>query len=140
MSIQPRFDIGNEGTPPIDFVCYDRIIRDRGSVYSVSVGQVYDRADISRFIKRVRAQTGYRKATHHSYAARIAQSGVLYETKQDDGETGAGLVILRMLNSYGVRNGAVCVTRWYGGVKLHGDRFTHVQDATVYALQQFHQV
>jgi len=28
----------------------------------------------------------------------------------------------------------VCVTRWFGGVKLMGDRFKHVQDATKYAV------
>ncbi len=132
----PRLDIGNNRAPRDDFGCYDRIIRDRGSVYSVSIGRVSSRMEIKTFLQRVKSQKGYPKATHHSYAARVAHEGALYETKQDDGETGAGMVILRILQKYGMRDTVVCVTRWFGGVKLHGDRFKHIQDATIYALEQ----
>lgn len=30
----------------------------------------------------------------------------------------------------------ICVTRFYGGVKLMGDRFKHIQDVTKYAITQ----
>ena len=43
------------------------------------------------------------------------------------GEAGAGMVILRMLEQYDVLDHLVVVSRWYGGVKLGGDRFRHVQ-------------
>ena len=46
--------------------------------------------------------------------------------KNDDGETGAGAVILKMLEREGLRDHVVVVTRWYGGVHLGGDRFAHV--------------
>ena len=60
--------------------------------------------------------------------------GVIYETKNDDGETGAGMVILRLLQAADVTNCIVVVTRWFGGTKLMGDRFKHLQDATRHAL------
>ena len=48
--------------------------------------------------------------------------------KGDDGESGAGLVIVRMLEREGLTDHLIVVTRWYGGVKLGGDRFRRVQD------------
>lgn len=47
--------------------------------------------------------------------------------KGDDGEAGAGNVILRMLDREGVEGRLVVVTRWFGGKHLGGDRFRHVQ-------------
>lgn len=47
----------------------------------------------------------------------------------DPFDTGAGLVILRMLEREGLEGHIIVVTRWFGGVKLGGDRFRRVQDA-----------
>ena len=41
----------------------------------------------------------------------------------DDGETHAGVQVLQMMQLAGAENCAVIVTRWYGGIQLHGDRF-----------------
>ena len=49
--------------------------------------------------------------------------------KSDDGEAGAGAIILRMLETAGLTGHLVVVTRWYGGKHLGGDRFRHVQEA-----------
>jgi putative IMPACT (imprinted ancient) family translation regulator len=46
--------------------------------------------------------------------------------KNDDGESGAGAVILKMLERAELVDHIVVVTRWYGGVHLGGDRFAHV--------------
>ena len=48
--------------------------------------------------------------------------------KNDDGEAGAGMVILRMLEREGLQDHVIVVTHWYGGTKLGGDRFRRVQD------------
>ncbi len=126
-----------DGTEPASpFTLYDRIIEDRGSRYSVSIGAVHNRDDIKKFLKQLKQDKAYKKATHHSWAARIVHEGAIYETKADDGETGAGLVILRVMQKQNVINGIVCVTRWFGGIKLEGDRFKHVQDAALYAIRK----
>jgi putative IMPACT (imprinted ancient) family translation regulator len=49
------------------------------------------------------------------------------QIKADDGESGAGAIILRMLETADLRDHIVVVTRWYGGVHLGGDRFRHVK-------------
>jgi len=132
----PRFNFEDTRTPDSEFVLHEQIIEDRGSRYSVSVGRVQGRADIKLFLKQLKSNKKYAKATHNTWAARISQDGIIYETKADDGETGAGMVILRVMQKEQVSDCVICVTRWFGGVKLMGDRFKHVQDATKYAINQ----
>jgi putative IMPACT (imprinted ancient) family translation regulator len=129
-----QFDFGDGITPTSPFTLYEYIITDRGSKYSVSIGYVENRDDIKSFLTTLKSPKQYQKADHHSYAARVAHEGALYETKHDDGETGAGMVILRIMQKRNVRNGIIAVTRWFGGTKLEGDRFRHLGDATTYAI------
>jgi len=132
----PRFDFEDSKTPGSEFVLHEQIIEDRGSRYSVSVGRVQGRDDIKLFLHRLKNHKKYARATHNSWAARITNDGLIYETKADDGETGAGMVILRIMQKEQVSDCVICVTRWFGGVKLMGDRFKHVQDATKFAIDQ----
>jgi len=130
----PRFNFEDTKTPRQEFILHERIIEDRGSRYSVSVGRVQGREDIKLFLRQLKRNKKYAKATHNSWAARISSGGMIYETKADDGETGAGMVILRVMQKEQVSNCVICVTRWFGGTKLMGDRFKHVQDATKHAI------
>ena len=131
-----QFDFGDSKEPQSLFVLYEKIIEDRGSKYSVSIGRVENKEEVKQFLKTLKQNKKYAKATHNSWAVRIAHEGTIYESKSDDGETGAGMVILRVLQKTDVTNCIVCVTRWFGGVKLMGDRFKHIQDATMYALDR----
>jgi putative IMPACT (imprinted ancient) family translation regulator len=128
------FDFGDSKQPTTRFLMFEYIIEDRGSQYSVSIGRVSGRDDIKLFLKTLKSKKAYQKADHNSWAARLRHEGVIYETKNDDGETGAGMVILRLMQAADVTDCIVCVTRWFGGVKLMGDRFKHIQDATRHAL------
>lgn len=131
-----QFDFGDtrEATKP--FTLYEHVIEDRGSRYSVSVGRVENREEIRKFLSTLKHNKKYQKATHNSWAARISHEGAIFETKSDDGETGAGLVILRVMQKENISNSVICVTRWFGGTKLMGDRFKHIQDATKYAIEK----
>ncbi|WP_170331890.1 YigZ family protein [Ruegeria arenilitoris] len=102
------------------------ILTDRGSKYAVSGAAVSTRADVDAVLQDLKTDKAYAKATHNTWAA-VLLTGAL---KADDGESGAGMVILRMLERAGMENHVVIVTRWYGGKKLGGDRFRRVQDAT----------
>jgi putative IMPACT (imprinted ancient) family translation regulator len=117
-----------------EFTQHHRIICDRGSAYSVSIGRVTTREEIKALLTRIKKDRAYATATHNSYAARVEKDGAVYETKGDDGEAGAGLTILREITRADVVNVCVVVTRWFGGVKLEGDRFTHIVNATRRAL------
>lgn len=108
----------------------ENVITDRGSKYAVSGGPVADRAAVQAFLRDLTRAKRYAKATHNTWAVLFeAPDGTREALKNDDGESGAGMVILRMLEREGLVNHVIVVTRWYGGVKLGGDRFRHVQEA-----------
>lgn len=134
MSTQ-RLDFGDSKKPSTNFKLFERIIEDRGSKYSVSFGKVQGREDIKNFLTQLKSNKKYAKATHNSWAARISKDSAIYETKNDDGEVGAGMVILRIMQKENITDCIICVTRWFGGIKLMGDRFKHVQDATKHAIE-----
>lgn len=77
------------------------------------------------FVKNLCRRKKFAKATHNTWAV-LLPDGPL---KNDDGESGAGMVILRMLEREGLEGHIIVVTRWFGGTKLGGDRFRRVQDA-----------
>lgn len=131
-----QFDFGTNWEVENDFVLCEKIISDRGSKYSVSIGRVESEADIKAFLAHLKTNKKYLKATHNTYAARIRGEGRIIETKNDDGEAGAGQTILRVMEREGVVNAVVCVTRWFGGTQLGGDRFRHVQDAAKMAISR----
>ena len=72
----------------------------------------------------------YAKATHNS-------QGVLdgVPLKSDDGESCAGIVILRISEQADQQKELIIVSRWYGGKNLCGDRFRHAQGATMIYLK-----
>ncbi len=109
---------------------FDAILSDRGSKYAVSGGTCASEAEARAFIKALKRNKKFARATHHSWALLTAQGPL----KNDDGEAGAGMVILRMLEREALYNEIVVVTRWYGGKHLGGDRFRHVQEAVRYYL------
>lgn len=102
------------------------VVRDRGSRYAVSGGPVQGRAGADAFLAGLKRTKKYAKATHNSWAAVLSDAGPV---KADDGESGAGAVILRMIERAGLTDHVIVVTRWYGGVHLGGDRFAHVVTA-----------
>ncbi|MFN4204268.1 MAG: YigZ family protein [Tabrizicola sp.] len=112
-------------------IVLEDLIRDRGSRYAASAGLVRSRAEIEAFLAELRRRRKFDRATHHSWAALLSEGGPL---KNDDGESGTGAVILKMLEREGLPDRIVVVTRWYGGVHLGGDRFAHVVTCTRAAL------
>lgn len=101
------------------------VVTDRGSKYAVSGVPVANRAEVDAALKDLKRNKKFAKATHNTWAAVLADGTPL---KGDDGESGAGLVIIRMLERAELTDHLIVVTRWYGGVKLGGDRFRRVQD------------
>ncbi|MEP5728398.1 MAG: YigZ family protein [Sulfitobacter sp.] len=100
------------------------ILSDRGSKYAVSGAVAQDRASVETVLKTLKREKAYAKATHNTWGV-ILPGGI--PLKSDDGESGAGMVILRMLEREGLQGHVLIVTRWYGGKHLGGDRFRHVQ-------------
>ncbi len=109
---------------------FDGIINDRGSKYAVSGGPCCSPDEAKAFVKALCKNKKFAKATHNSWGLLSAKGPV----KNDDGESGAGMIIVRMLEREGLADHIIVVTRWYGGKHLGGDRFRHVQDAVRHYL------
>ena len=103
---------------------FENVLSDKGSRYAVSGLVVSNRADIDQAIKLLCRKKKFAKATHNTWGAVLADGTRL---KNDDGESGAGLIILDILQREAVFDHLVIVTRWYGGVHLGADRFRHVR-------------
>ena len=102
----------------------ENVLTDRGSKYSVSGGTVKQPSDVKAFLRKLCSKKKYAKATHNTWAVIYADGT---QVKNDDGESGAGMIVLRMLEREQLFDHLIVVTRWYGGVHLGGDRFRHVQ-------------
>ena len=111
---------------------FDNVITDRGSKYAVSGGACSSVEEAKAFIKSLCRKKKFARATHNTWAFLEGDTPV----KNDDGEAGAGMVIVRMLEREQLRDHIVVVTRWFGGKQLGGDRFRHVQDAVRYYLER----
>jgi len=101
------------------------VITDRGSKYAVSGAPADSKVAVDAALKSLQRDKKFAKATHNTWAVLLADGTPL---KGDDGEAGAGMVIVRMLERAGRTDHLIIVTRWYGGKHLGGDRFRHVQD------------
>jgi putative IMPACT (imprinted ancient) family translation regulator len=110
----------------------DNIISDRGSKYAVSGGPCRSAEEARALVDDLKKTKKFGKATHNSWGLLCADGQI----KNDDGESGAGMIILRMLERAGVSDHLVVVTRWYGGKMLGGDRFRHVQSAVRAYLEE----
>ena len=57
--------------------------------------------------------------------------------KYDDGEAGAGALILKMLEQKELKNYLIIVTRWFGGVNLGGDRIINIKYCVNHFLKNY---
>lgn len=105
-------------------IILDNVISDRGSKYAVSGGPCRSGDEARAFLAELKRSKKFAKATPNSWGLIFGDQVV----KNDNGEAGAGMVILRMLEREGLRNHIFLVTRWFGGKHLGGDRFRHVQE------------
>ena len=111
----------------------DPVLTDRGSKYAVTGSEAKTKADALAVLKQLKRTKKFAKATHKTWALLSSREGGI---KNDDGEAGAGIVILRMLEREELFDHVVIVTRWFGGTHLGGDRFRRVQDCVRAYLDQ----
>lgn len=127
---QFSFDLWWDFSLSQDRVEYRDIIVDRKSKYTVVACKLDELSDVKKYFKKLSSETYFRKATHNSYAYRIKQeNGSIVEWKNDDGEQWAGMCILRELQRENAVWIMIVVTRYFGWIQLHSDRFKNVIDA-----------
>jgi hypothetical protein len=112
-------------------------LTERKSKFVAHLAPIHSAADYRLFMEVLLCDPSIQSATHNISAYRIVHpSGTVEEDRDDDGETGAADKILFMMRVADVRNVAVCVTRWYGGVQLGPDRFRIISNCARQLLVQ----
>lgn len=113
--------------------CHAEIPRIKGSRFIADAHPVSTSEAADGAIAAIRKT--YHDATHHCYAYRLGPDGESYRS-HDDGEPSgsAGAPILRQIESSGLSDVLVVVTRYFGGTKLgtgglaraYGEAASHV--------------
>jgi len=111
-------------------------VKDRGSIFTPAWWIVKSKDDIHSYLKELIKDKPFKKASHNSYAYRIKlENGSILEWKNDDWETGAWMCILRELQRENYINSIVVISRHFGWIHLHADRFKHIINATKMILK-----
>ena len=106
-------------------------IVDRKSKYTTIWLYIENKEEVWQFMKELLKDKYFSKATHNTYAYRVLlDNWSILESKNDDWETAAWNCILRELQRENMVNTLVVVTRYFGWIQLHSDRFKNVINAT----------
>jgi uncharacterized YigZ family protein len=91
--------------------------RDRGSKFLAYAFPVYAEGEINAHLEEVRKI--HPKARHHCYAYRLGLDGNTFRANDDGEPSGtAGRPILGQIDSFGLCNVLIVVTRYFGGTLL----------------------
>ncbi len=87
------------------------------------------------------ANPSLKTATHNAWAYRTrppasAGSSLVREDSFDDGETGCGDLMLRVMREAGAMDTLVVLSRWFGGVFLGPDRWRLMRNSVTSALAE----
>lgn len=99
-------------------------ITDRKSVFIGFATEVNSMDDVEQMLGLLKQDNHIARATHNIVAYKIKnENGTVISDYDDDGETAAGGRVLHLMDLTDVWNVCVCVSRWYGGIKLGPDRY-----------------
>lgn len=115
----------------------------RATTFAVSPGTSATAAATALVRRLLETNPHLQTATHNAWAYRCVNPNLrssssaasrILEDSFDDGETGAGALLLRVLRDAGVEDALVLMTRWWGGIFLGPDRFRLMRTVAVEAL------
>jgi hypothetical protein len=116
---------------------------DRGSSFQTHANKLENFEQVETYMKILLTNNKIKKATHNIMAYRFnekiknkSKDGNgnknnlnITEGFDDDGEDGAGVRLLGILQKMKVYNIFIVVSRWFGGTLLGNDRFKHINDS-----------
>lgn len=93
------------------------IYKDKGSRFLAFAYPLSDQDEIKSIIDKLRKE--HHEARHHCYAYMIGHDRLIWRVNDDGEPSGtAGRPILGQINSYGLTNILIVVTRYFGGTLL----------------------
>ena len=138
--IYPPTAVGNEDVidmkqDVIGDIWHGEAITDRKSTFQAHMTRITTASQITAVLNTLQGNKKIKRATHNIYAYRIGNDEQGFN---DDGESGAGIKLLSLLQTGNFTNLLVVVTRWYGGTQLGNDRFKHIQQTARDVLRQYY--
>lgn len=112
-------------------------IRDRSSVFVGRAIRVCSQLDMEQKVEDLLSDKKLSVANINAIAWRIQLNLEGTELAQDfknDGEAGAGTIMLHVMEMTDVRNVVVVVSRFFDGTHIGSDRFRHIKNCTREAL------
>ncbi|KAK7200578.1 Uncharacterized protein family UPF0029 [Novymonas esmeraldas] len=115
----------------IDIWSGDSIV-DRRSRFVAHMARVHSVDEVREVVWHLRTIKSIACAAHPTiYAYRFTDAnGLLQQDSDDDGEGGASIKMMFLLDQLQVDGYVVVVTRWWGGILLGPDRFKHIMEVT----------
>ena len=93
------------------------IYKEKGSRFLAFAFPVVNQEEIKPIIERIRKE--YHDARHHCYAYMIGRDRLIWRINDDGEPSGtAGRPILGQINSFGLTNILIVVSRYFGGTLL----------------------
>lgn len=128
------FDIVNKNKKTIISINLDithgKTITDRRSTFQGHTCKVTTPEQVQQLLEELYENKKIAQATHNISAYRIiTEKNTILQDCDDDGEAHAGGRLLHLLEILDLKNVAVVVSRWYGGIHLGPDRFKHINNA-----------
>lgn len=113
----------------------------KSSTFVARVASLSDKTQAPGLINALlSAEPHLQMATHNAWACRVRKRGHhgepadILEACEDDGETGCGEFILRLIREADVADVVVVLTRWFGGEFLGPDRWRLIRNSVTEAL------
>ncbi|XP_061180836.1 uncharacterized protein LOC133189495 [Saccostrea echinata] len=108
---------------------------DNGNRFAAHSTPVDSYKQVRRSLVEVVRTENTASASHNIYAFRFSTSdGTAHEGSEDDGEHGAGRMLLKALADNDINNALVVVSRWCGS-KIGPRRFTHINEVGLSAAR-----
>ncbi|EFQ35478.1 uncharacterized protein GLRG_10622 [Colletotrichum graminicola M1.001] len=133
---------GNAASTPSPWST-SRQITFKSSTFVARVTSAGDDGQASALIRSLLSTEPHLKtAAHNAWGYRVQKQGQgrksreIHEVCEDDGETGCGEFILRLMREAGVDDVVVVLSRWFGGELLGPDRWRLMRNVTTEALSQ----
>ena len=113
----------------------------KGSTFVARATTITEAGQRSGLIRSLmEAQPGLLTATHNAWAYRVRGTGDyshnVRQDSYDDGETGCGDLMLRVLQELGAVDTLVVLTRWFGGTMLGPDRWRLMRNCVTGAMAE----
>ncbi|XP_062621835.1 protein IMPACT homolog [Saccostrea cucullata] len=108
---------------------------DNGNRFAAHATPVDSYKQVRRSLVEVMRTDNTTSASHNIYAFRFTSNdGTIHEGSEDDGEHGAGRMLLKTLADNDINNALVVVSRWCGS-KIGSRRFTHITEVGMSAAR-----